>query len=332
MSAPFRAAAMAADSPTVLIVDDVPQNLAVLHDTLDESGYRVIVATRGAAALERASQSQPDIILLDAVMPGMDGFEVCRALRADPSTRDIPVIFMTGLTESEDVVRGFDAGGNDYITKPVRPHEVLARIAAHLDRAQRLTSARAALDTSGRATLAVDPSQARLLWQTPAVRVLLATHLPDAIDATGRIPKLADWLLHLLALDARGTRSQAAFPLRAPGDAPHCLSLRLDHGTLLFVLRGIAGGGEWLLGVRWDDGETEVPRLAQHFGLTPREAEVLHWVALGKTNRDIADILSMSPRTADKHLQHVLNKLAVETRTAAAGLALAVLNEDKRDR
>ncbi|MDE3011207.1 MAG: response regulator transcription factor [Pseudomonadota bacterium] len=310
-------------APTVLIVDDVPQNLAVLHDTLDESGYRVLVATRGAAALERARQSQPAIILLDAVMPGMDGFEVCRALRADPATADIPVIFMTGLTETEDVVRGFDAGGNDYITKPVRPHEVLARIAAHLERARRLSEARAALDTFGRATLAFEAVSGRLLWQTPAAGALLARHLPDAVDAEGRLPLLRDWLAHL--------RSQLAQRPRAAGtDAEHSVSLRPDQGPgqLQFTLRGAASGGEWLVGVRWDGGDARTPALALRFGLTPRESEVLYWVALGKTNRDIAGILDMSPRTADKHLQHVLDKLGVETRTAAAGLALAVLRED----
>lgn len=307
--------------PTVLIVDDVPQNLAVLHDTLDESGYRVLVATRGAAALERARQSQPAIILLDAVMPGMDGFEVCRALRADAETADIPVIFMTGLTETEDVVRGFEAGGNDYITKPVRPHEVLARIAAHLDRARRLSEARAALDAYGRATLAFAADSGRLLWQTPAARALLATHLPEAGE--GRLGALQDWLARLRA-QATGRGSER--PLAGEGEPG--LSVRLARGQLRFTLRGSAGGGEWLVGVRFDAGDARAPALAQRFGLTPREAEVLYWVALGKTNRDIAGILDMSPRTADKHLQHVLDKLGVETRTAAAGQALAVLRED----
>lgn len=307
--------------PTVLIVDDVPQNLAVLHDTLDESGYRVLVATRGAAAIERARQSQPAIILLDAMMPGMDGFEVCRALRADAETADIPVIFMTGLTETEDVVRGFEAGGNDYITKPVRPHEVLARIAAHLERSRRLAEARSALDSFGRATLAFEAASGRLLWQTPAARELLARHLPSGLDQEGRLPAIQDWLAHLRTQAGQRHRERAA------GEAEPNLTLRLPVGQLQFTLRGAAGGGEWLVGVRWDAGDARAPALARHFALTPREAEVLYWVALGKTNRDIAGILDMSPRTADKHLQHVLDKLGVETRTAAAGLALAVLRE-----
>ena len=95
----------------VLIVDDTPENLSVLHDALDESGFTVLVAISGEAALASARQALPDIILLDAIMPGMDGFEVSRRLKADFSTQHIPIIFMTGLTETEHIVAAFNAGG-----------------------------------------------------------------------------------------------------------------------------------------------------------------------------------------------------------------------------
>ena len=111
----------------VLIVDDVPENLSLLSDALDEAGHMVLVATDGRSALDRLGHVSPDVILLDALMPGMDGFETCRHIKSQPGTRDIPVIFMTGLADSENVVRGFDAGGIDYVTKPIRPDEVLAR-------------------------------------------------------------------------------------------------------------------------------------------------------------------------------------------------------------
>ena len=94
---------MLPEADVVLIVDDVPDNLAVLHDALDESGFTVLVATNGESALARARQSLPDVILLDAVMPGMDGFEVARRLKADYTTQQIPILFMTGLTETEHV-------------------------------------------------------------------------------------------------------------------------------------------------------------------------------------------------------------------------------------
>src|SRR5579863_591380 len=104
----------------VLIVDDTPDNLAVLTDALDDAGYMVLVATDGETALDRLQHITPDIILLDAVMPRLDGFETCRRLKQLEASRWIPVVFMTGLTETEDIVRGFRAGGVDYVTKPIR--------------------------------------------------------------------------------------------------------------------------------------------------------------------------------------------------------------------
>ena len=120
-----------ANSDLVLIVDDVPDNLAVLHDALDESGYTVLIATNGEQALQRAVQAKPDIVLLDAMMPGIDGFEVARRLKADAATAHIPIVFMTGLTETEHLVAALEAGGVDYVTKPIKPKEVLARMNVH---------------------------------------------------------------------------------------------------------------------------------------------------------------------------------------------------------
>ena len=208
------------NSAVVLIVDDLPENLSMLHDALDEAGYKVLVATNGESALARARQALPDVILLDAVMPGIDGFEVARRLKADFSTQHIPIVFMTGLTETEHVLAAFEAGSSDYVTKPVRPPEVLARIAAHLRTARQLQEA--------------------------------AKNAPDAMD-----------------------------------DA------------------------------------TLAARLTAAFTLTPREAEVLFWVVKGKTSKDIGDILGTSPRTVNKHLEHIYEKLGVETRTAAANVAMA---------
>ncbi len=202
----------------VLIVDDVPENLAVLSDALDEAGHTVLVATDGASALERLGLIMPDLILLDAVMPGIDGFETCRRMKLMDSARDVPVVFMTGLTETEHVVRGFEVGGIDYVTKPIRPAEVLARISTHVRNARMLT-------------------------------------------------------------EARHTRDAATVAVSAD---------------------------------------------LSHYQLTPRELDVLAWIARGKTNRDIAEILGMSPRTVNKHLEHIFVKLGVETRAAAAALVASL--------
>ena len=177
-------AASALDGSTsdiVLIVDDVPDNLSLLHDALEEAGYTVLVATNGASALQRAAQAQPNIILLDAVMPEMDGFEVARRLKAMPETAHIPIVFMTGLTETEHVLAAFQAGGIDYVTKPIRPKEVLARMVVHMQSARVVArQARNALDAFGHATMATRPEDGRLVWQTPLARKLLHEYFEAA--------------------------------------------------------------------------------------------------------------------------------------------------------
>jgi formate hydrogenlyase transcriptional activator len=113
---------------TLLIVDDTPTNLKVLADYLVEAGFEILVATDGEGALERLNHVDADLILLDVMMPGMDGFETCEKLKKNPDTRDIPVVFMTALTETDDKVKGFEAGAVDYVTKPIHQEEVLARV------------------------------------------------------------------------------------------------------------------------------------------------------------------------------------------------------------
>lgn len=293
----------------VLIVDDVPENLSVLHDALDESGYTVLVATNGETALARARQALPDIILLDAMMPGMDGFEVSRRLKADFSTQHIPIIFMTGLTETEHVVAAFSAGGTDYVTKPIRTGEVIARIGAHLQSARQMKQARSALDAFGQATIAVRPDSGRLTWQTPLARRLLASYF-SGHDDHAPLPVL-DWI------------AQCTARLRqSPGSEIAPLTLTSAARRLIFTLHDQTADGEWLLVLREESDAAAIEALIAAFRLTMREAEVLYWVIKGKTNKDIGDILGTSPRTVHKHLEHVFEKLGVETRTAAANLAL----------
>lgn len=137
---------------TVLVVDDNPTNLAVLSDFLTSVGFRLLIARNGASAVSRAARGQPDIILLDVMMPEMDGFEACRQLKANPDTQDIPILFMTALAETVDKVAGFAAGAVDYITKPAQHEEVLARMTTHLkirNLTQRLARRAMQLQTGG---------------------------------------------------------------------------------------------------------------------------------------------------------------------------------------
>ncbi len=117
---------------TILIVDDTPANLGVLVETLGAAGYQLMVAEDGEEALAQTAQLQPDLILLDVMMPGLDGFETCRRLKARAATREVPVLFMTALSETADKVKAFEAGGLDYITKPIEHEEALARVRTHL--------------------------------------------------------------------------------------------------------------------------------------------------------------------------------------------------------
>jgi len=307
----------AGDADVVLVVDDVPDNLAVLHDALDESGYTVLVATHGEAALERARQARPHLVLLDAVMPGMDGFEVARRLKADPATASIPIVFMTGLTDAEHVVQAFAAGGIDYVTKPLRPREVLARIAAHLRAARAQAQARNALDAFGHATLVLRQRDGRRLWQTALARQLLREHFPEVPDEQLPAPLLA-WVQDV------APEAATSAPTR---------QLQTPRGRLTLALHPMgeddgapSADGEWLLVLREASEAALMQALALAFPqLTAREGEVLYWVVQGKTNRDIGDILGTSPRTVHKHLEHVFEKLGVETRTSAAAMALARL-------
>lgn len=127
---------------SILLVDDTPDNLNVLVDFLQEFGFNLRVALSGESALQRIRYSAPDLVLLDVLLPGIDGFETCRQLKADPTTRDIPIIFMTSLARVEDKVRGFEVGAVDYVTKPLQQAEVLARITLHLKQQGRTASLR----------------------------------------------------------------------------------------------------------------------------------------------------------------------------------------------
>jgi sigma-B regulation protein RsbU (phosphoserine phosphatase) len=131
--ATLSASGSAAPIATILVVDDSPINLQVLVRTLDGTSYRILAATSGKSALDIAQRIRPDLILLDVMMPGMDGFEVCRAIKGNDATRDIVIIFLSALGEVEDKVAGLQLGAVDYITKPIQAEEVLARVSNHLN-------------------------------------------------------------------------------------------------------------------------------------------------------------------------------------------------------
>jgi DNA-binding response OmpR family regulator len=291
-----------------LVVDDSPETLRLLTDALDGAGMTVMVALDGAAAMRIVDQITPDIVLLDAVMPGLDGFETCKRLKRDAGLDHVPIIFMTGLTETEHIVRGLEAGGVDYVTKPIVVEEMLARIRVHLANARLTQSARAALDVSGRYLLAVN-GVGKIMWATPQAQKLLSDALSAESDDDVVLPDpIPQWLDQARKGKAG---SKAAIMTALPGNE----ALRLQY-------MGRLGSHEFLLRLA-KDSSTETPtEFSSELGLTTREGEVLSWLSKGKTNRDIAQILGLSPRTVDKHLEQIYSKLGVENRTAAAAIAV----------
>jgi len=294
--------------PVILAVDDASETLSLLTDTLENAGMTALVARSGQNALALVGRVIPDLILMDAVMPQMDGFETCRRIKMESGLAHVPVIFMTGLTETENVVKGFDAGGVDYVTKPVVPDELLARIRTHLKNSRMTQSARAALDASGIPLIAAD-AEGEILWMTPEGEKLLSSDAPSDASARARSrATIAPHITHILEQKA----SKYLLPTTN--------SFRLYASFI-----GSSRPGEFLIRLREGGATSEDEILRKHFSLTGREAEVLLWIAQGKSNRDVAEILKCSPRTVNKHLEQIFQKLSVENRTAAAALALRVL-------
>ncbi len=294
------------EGDVALIVDDVPENLSLLSDALSEAGYTVLVATDGLSALDRLSRIVPDIILLDAVMPGIDGFETCRRIKQMDNVRHIPVMFMTGLTETEHVLQGFDAGGMDYVTKPIEPTEVLARVATHIRNARMMAQARHAIDAVSHAAISVN-ADGTPLWQTRQAAEWLKTYFPSDSLPKGQLPiVVAEWLKAELVKEG----DHLPLHTKNAGLELHLTIARRQRELLI------------LLEEKSEEGTASL----DHYQLTPRELDVLLWVAKGKTNRDIAEILGMSPRTVNKHLEHIYVKLGVETRSAAAALVAGKTN------
>jgi DNA-binding response OmpR family regulator len=295
---------------TVLVVDDTPETLSFLTDTLDQAGFTVLIATDGDGALQLVDQITPDLVLMDAMMPGIDGFEACRRLKREKLLSHLPVIFMTGLTDTEHVVEGLAAGGVDYVTKPIIIDELLARIRVHLANARIAHGTHAALDATGRFLLATDLS-GRLLWFTPKARELLAELFPASNEQAASLP--AELVERLMQLRQEGPRASSSATMEIGSRRLEISVLsRIGPDELLFRLAEVGTRGDEQL-------------LQRALSLTTREAEVLLWISRGKSNREIGEILSISPRTVNKHLEQVFVKLGVENRAAAAARAVRTL-------
>jgi DNA-binding NarL/FixJ family response regulator len=292
----------------VLLVDDSPESLGFLTAALEQAGVTVLVARSGEAALGIVGRVTPDVVLMDAVMPGLDGFETSRRMKAMATLTHVPILFMTGLTETEHIVHALESGGVDYLSKPINVDELRARIRVHLANARRAQSARIALDAAGRHLVAFG-ADGGALWSTPQANRLLERSGIGAAGQARMSQAFLDW--------------QRGGARELPGSG---FDLPVEGGAgLQFAYLGAVGGDEYLFRIARLAEEGQDESLRRQFGLTQRESEVLLWIARGKSNRDIGEILGLSPRTVNKHLEQVYAKLGVENRASAAIKAVQVL-------
>lgn len=301
-------------SDTVLVVDDEPATLRMLTAALEKAEISVLVATSGQAALQQLGRIVPDLILMDAVMPEMDGFETTQKIKAHPNLESIPVIFMTGLTESEHVVEAFEVGGVDYVRKPVDLRELLARVRVHMAQGRAVHASITSLDATDRLILATD-ARGSLLWCTPRAEQAISRISPG-------------WLRNGSALP-EGMRHQIEKLLTKEEGAGNAVRVRSSKGQGELEMQVIAHYREDEVLIRLNElnPDQDLEKLQTRLPLTRREAEVLLWVSYGKPNRVISDVLEISPRTVTKHLERVFDKLGIETRSAAAAVAIRVMGQ-----
>jgi len=230
------------ENEALLLVDDNPTNLQVLYQTLETTGCKLLVAKNGETALSIAQKAAPDLILLDIMMPGIDGFEVCRRLKNDPATADIPVIFLSALSDTKDKVQGLQLGAVDYVSKPFQPDEVIARVNTHLTIHRLKREVEKKKDALENELKVVSDVQRRLLPKNlPEIAGLkLAVHYETSLYAGGDyydITRLANNQWGFLVADAEGHSAPAAVMM-----AMTCALFRsypeppAEPGKLLFFL------------------------------------------------------------------------------------------------
>jgi DNA-binding response OmpR family regulator/DNA-binding CsgD family transcriptional regulator len=307
---------------TVLVVDDAPANVDVVLRHLTGAGFRVLYAGSGARALKQLEQHVPDIILLDVKMPGMDGIDTCRAIKNRAEWKDVPVIFITGADELCQKLAAFGAGAVDFVTKPILPEEVEARVRTHLrirelqcelekknqalsDEIELRLDAEKQLEAKLDQAFLIASHEGGILFSTRQANILLHAFFPG--ESVAALPEVGfRWL----------TSADRQKPLVIPASAKGDLQidrLASSDSRRLALLRLEQRNSSW------------GPRALCTLGLTPREAEVLYWITEGKTNPEISTILDTTLHTIKKHNNKLFAKLGVETRMAAARLAMSVL-------
>jgi DNA-binding response OmpR family regulator/DNA-binding CsgD family transcriptional regulator len=325
----------AGGQPIILIIDDNATNLKVAIAHLEAHGFEVVVARSGESGLGRAQFARPDLILLDVQLPGIDGFETCRRLKADPATATIPVLFMTVRDETPDKVAGFAAGGVDYITKPLQLDEVLARIATHLTirRLQRqLEQQNESLEQR------VQERTAELLSANQALQA--------EIDQRLRHQQEKDKLFDVAREQGEQLRALTSWLLQSQQDKQHALVAtlreqveqrsRLLESNLRLVYRllgdSVPGEQGLLIAATLERSQRLLAQLTTDMSavandlqqpilgnknpllqLSSREREIVQLIGDGQSISQIADLLCVSVSTIYTHRTRILDKLGLTT-------------------
>lgn len=320
---------------SLLIIDDNITNLKLVVEHLKAYSYEILTASKGETGLERAQLAQPDLILLDIKMPGIDGVEVCRRLKANPQTTNIPVIFMTASGQTEDKVRALEAGAVDYLTKPIDAAELVARVRTHLALRELQTDLEKRVQER---TLALEQEIAHRRHNQEEKEQLL-TLLRDQSDQLHQLTQkiiseqvqhnegLADTLsqqveskLEEMEQQLRYAEQLAHGPTLAPAETRQvreCLSQALS------ILGGIRQQAHHVTADLHHAVDTEqTGRDAVLFKLTPREYEVLQLIGQGKNNNDIAELLVVTKATVSTYRTRIMNKLGLEDTPALIRFAL----------
>jgi DNA-binding NarL/FixJ family response regulator len=315
---------------TILLIDDTINNLRVAVDLLRTYGYRILTASNGEDGLARALLARPDLILLDIRMPGIDGLETCRRLKANPETASTPVIFMTALTDTDDKVRGFEVGGVDYVTKPFDAGELLARVRTHLELSdlrlhliKRVQERTAALTEEVALRKRSQEEQAQLLellrGQSEQLRQLTRKSLAREEAEAGLagnvrghiIPRLEAVRIVLTQMHHLFQSQRAVLDVsivdNLEGQLAHGLSLQNRALDELRQATAIE---------RQHANSSQNPHNDLLLKLTTREYEVLQLIAQGKSNSEIAEILVVSRSTVSSYRTRIMRKLGIEDAAA----------------
>ena len=310
----------------VLIVDDSPTNLGVAVELLKAYSYRILIARDGATGLERARLGQPDVVLLDVQMPGLDGYETCRRIKANPETADIPVLFMTGLATVEDRLRAFDAGAVDFVLKPIEERELLARVRVHtelrrlkIELQARATELQAAMaEQSERAESGRLAQESRDL-ENESLRELVRQQSVQIADLTRELMNgVSDpgdsatdsALLHILRTHLSTTRAHTQLDVPAR-ELAALMDRRL--GVSLELVDRLAA---------WQPTNGAAKQASPLLGLSDREREIVALMVDGLSNKEIAFELNVARTTVSTHRKRILDKLGIDGLPALVKLAL----------